>query len=547
MQTKRSLATRLNGLIIAVGAMPVSIVALTCHDHQRFGLLMAALMACWFAATLFGHSIVRSAFGPLQEMTRTATMLSRGDVPRDLEHRSTDELGSLAEALRALIDRVQTLAREAVDLARGDVTESLKVPGERDALRECLQRVASALRHLTNETQRLKEAARDGNLSVRADPGTCTGLYRNLVQSMNEVMAHVAAPIDEASRVLLEVGKSNLSVRMSGSYTGRFAEVKSSLNSALDTLSRTLLDVTNISSEVAEAASGIGDGNESVARAAVEQAGSLAEVTRQLEQITASSKYNADRAVAVRTLVETTGRDAQAGAESMERLSQAMERIKSSADETSKIVRTIDEIASQTNLLALNAAVEAARAGDAGRGFAVVADEVRSLAMRSAEAARNTAKMIQDSVSNADAGVALERVVTDNLTSIARRVNEVAEAVLRIESNSKQQSEAVQQINVTLSEMTRGTQQNAETTRETAASTRELESQVQALKVLVARFQIAGSRRGAVGQEPAGARVSALGALGTRHEDRAEPSLAANDTGSPASSTADELLRLETF
>jgi methyl-accepting chemotaxis protein len=340
------------------------------------------------------------------------------------------------------------------------------------------------------QLRKLIRSAREGNLSTRAETLSFSGVYRELVEGMNDLMVAVAAPIEEAKHVLSAVENSNLTLRMQSPYSGQFAEVKSSLNGALDTLSRTIVDVTSISSHVASVASEIGLGNQSIAKAAVEQAASLRQVSENLEQITTSSKYNADRAGEVRTLVETTGRDAHAGADSMARLSDAMNRIKSSADETSKIVRTIDEIASQTNLLALNAAVEAARAGDAGRGFAVVADEVRSLAMRSAEAARNTAKMIQESVSNADAGVALEKVVTDNFTSIARRVSEVEQSVVRIEANSKRQSEGVQQINAALAEMGTSTQQNASTTQETAAAARELTTQLEALRAIVERYEV---------------------------------------------------------
>lgn len=546
MQKHHSFALRLHTLIIAIGVLPLLLVALAFHGHESFQLIMIVLTLGSFAGIIWGHSMLRSAFAPLDEMTRAAAMIAKGDAAQQIEHRSENESGRLADALRALVNYLHELSGAAQALARGEWEAPPGPRSERDDLSRSLAHVATSLTQLMEQTRLLIDAAREGALDARGELEPFSGTYRELVQGMNNLMAHVSAPIDEAKRVLLEVARSNLAVRMSGPYAGQFAEVKSSLNSALDTLSRALLDVTDISAEVSDAASEIGDGNDSIARAAVEQASSLAEVTRTLEQITASSKYNADRAVAVRTLVETTGRDARAGAESMERLSQAMERIKSSADETSKIVRTIDEIASQTNLLALNAAVEAARAGDAGRGFAVVADEVRSLAMRSAEAARNTAKMIQDSVGNADAGVALERVVTDNLTSIARRVSEVAEAVLRIEANSKQQSERVQQINVTLSEMSLGTQRNASTTQETAASTRQLAAQVRALKVLVARFQLPDSvgRRRTKALTPNDPRS---GEPLERGAEELEPKPPANDTGKPAPNTAEELLRLETF
>jgi uncharacterized phage infection (PIP) family protein YhgE len=145
----------------------------------------------------------------------------------------------------------------------------------------------------------------------------------------------------------------------------------------------------------------------------------------------------------------------------MQRLSGAIDRIKTSADETAKIVKTIDEMAFQTNLLALNAAVEAARARDAGRGFAVVAEDVRNLAIRSAEAAKNTAQMIEESVQNADEGVALNHEVLQNLEEITTQVDKVSRVMGEITAASEQQTEGVEQINKAVEQMNQVIQQNA--------------------------------------------------------------------------------------
>jgi methyl-accepting chemotaxis protein len=490
MQLTVSLSGRLTALVLVMGAVPPLLVGTMLHDAADYPLTISVLTCFAIALVAGGLLIVRRIIRPLEEMARAAEMLSKGDAEQVVMHRSSDELGRLADALRELIQYMRGLAAHAEEVARGDLSPQLTSRSSRDGLGRSLQSIIGCQANLVEQLRKLIVSAREGNLSTRAETLAFSGVYRELVEGMNDLMVAMAAPIDEAKHVLAAVENSNLTLRMERQYSGQFAEVKSSLNSALDTLSRTIVDVRSISSHVASVASEIGLGNQSIAKAAGEQAASLRQVSDNLEQITASSKYNADRAGEVRTLVETTGRDAHAGADSMARLSDAMNRIKSSADETSKIVRTIDEIASQTNLLALNAAVEAARAGDAGRGFAVVADEVRSLAMRSAEAARNTAKMIQESVSNADAGVALEKVVTDNFTSIARRVSEVEQSVVRIETNSKRQSEGVQQINAALAEMGSSTQQNASTTQEAVAAARELTTQLEALRALLERFEV---------------------------------------------------------
>jgi methyl-accepting chemotaxis protein len=145
-------------------------------------------------------------------------------------------------------------------------------------------------------------------------------------------------------------------------------------------------------------------------------------------------------------MVDATRAAADRGVASMDRLSRAVDRIKVSANETAKIVKTIDAIAFQTNLLALNAAVEAARAGDAGKGFSVVAEELRSLATRSAESARSSARLIDESVRNADDGVALNREVLEHLAAISGQIDLVRDVTIELASAAEQQSQGIEQI-----------------------------------------------------------------------------------------------------
>ena len=190
---------------------------------------------------------------------------------------------------------------------------------------------------------------------------------------------------------------------------------------------------------------------------------------------------------------------ADRGVDAMKRLSEAMERIKASSDETAKIVKTIDEIAFQTNLLALNAAVEAARAGDAGKGFAVVAEEVRNLAMRSAEAAKSTAQLIEESVTNAAGGVSLNSEVLGNLQEIQKQVVQVSEVMDEIVAAAEQQSEGVTQINVAVEQMNQVTQQTAANAEESSSASEELTSQAEELRQLVGGYVISGVSDGGNG------------------------------------------------
>jgi methyl-accepting chemotaxis protein len=182
----------------------------------------------------------------------------------------------------------------------------------------------------------------------------------------------------------------------------------------------------------------------------------------------------------------------------MTKLSDAMSEIRASADQTARIIKTIDEIAFQTNLLALNAAVEAARAGDAGRGFAVVAEEVRALALRSAEASRTTSGLLEHSKHSAERGAALSTEVSAQIESLRTRITQVGSVMDQIADASTQQREGVQQITTAVAQVNGVTQQVAANAEESASAAQELASQADRQFELVSSFTLdAGGARAA--------------------------------------------------
>ncbi len=205
------------------------------------------------------------------------------------------------------------------------------------------------------------------------------------------------------------------------------------------------------------------------------------------------TKQNSENADQAKGLSQTAREAADRGTSAMQQMTSTIDEIKKSSDETSKIVGTIDEIAFQTNLLALNAAVEAARAGDAGKGFAVVAEEVRNLAQRSAEAAKTTADMIEESVKNSEAGVKVTEEVGGILNEIADGSRKVNDLVAEIAAAGVEQAQGIEQVNTAVGQLDKVTQQNAGNAEESASAAEELNGQALELTAMVSNFSLTDS------------------------------------------------------
>jgi methyl-accepting chemotaxis protein len=214
----------------------------------------------------------------------------------------------------------------------------------------------------------------------------------------------------------------------------------------------------------------IAGASQNVSSAASEQASALEETSASLEEMSSMTRQNAGNAESADQLMGAAREQAAAADRSMKNLMQSMGKISQASEETSKIIKTIDEIAFQTNLLALNAAVEAARAGSAGAGFAVVADEVRSLAKRAAEAARTTSELIAGTVRSIHEGTGVVADTSASFTQVEQNINRSAELVSAIAAACKEQAIGIEQINKAVSEMDKATQDFAATAEELAAS-----------------------------------------------------------------------------
>lgn len=249
--------------------------------------------------------------------------------------------------------------------------------------------------------------------------------------------------------------------------------------------------------QLESASNQVSDSSQRLAEGATEQASSLEETSSMLEEMSSMTTMNADNAQQANAKSNEVHMAANQSRDAIQRMSDVIGRIKSSSDQTAKILKTIDEIAFQTNLLALNAAVEAARAGEAGKGFAVVAEEVRNLAQRSAEAAKNTSKLIEESLENANNGVSVSSDVADVLEGIINGVGEITQTIGELSAATGEQAKGIEQINAATSDMDKATQTTASSAEESAAASEKLSAQAKELNSVVRTLEIIANGSGA--------------------------------------------------
>lgn len=251
-------------------------------------------------------------------------------------------------------------------------------------------------------------------------------------------------------------------------------------------ITETTLGLSAASDQIVSASAQISSSSQQLAEGASEQAASIEETSSSLEEMASMTKQNAENASHANQLMVEAGRVVEQANHSMSSLTISMAEISRASEETQKIIKTIDEIAFQTNLLALNAAVEAARAGEAGAGFAVVADEVRNLAMRAADAAKNTASLIEGTVKKVKEGSELVAKTNEEFRQVASIVTKSGELVGEIAAASQEQAQGIEQVNRAVSNMDEVTQQNSAIAEESASASEEMNAQAEQMREFVA-------------------------------------------------------------
>jgi len=265
-----------------------------------------------------------------------------------------------------------------------------------------------------------------------------------------------------------------------------------------------------MSRQTVAAAREVSTSSQTLSQGATEQAASLEETSASMEEMASMTRHNADGSRSAAALMGEVEAKVHGSNQALQDMVAAMASIQDSSRQVARIIKTIDEIAFQTNILALNAAVEAARAGEAGMGFAVVADEVRNLAQRSAQAARDTAVLIEESIARAQGGNATVEQVSAAISGITQGVSQVKRLVDEVSDASRQQAQGIDQVSQAIAQMEKVTQTTAATAEESAAASEELNAQAEEALTVVATLEALVSGSAATeGRAPAVARGAA--------------------------------------
>ncbi len=359
-----------------------------------------------------------------------------------------------------------------------------------------------------------------GNLSARITR-EFKGDYNGLKSCANGLADTIGSYIKEISFILSEMSNSNFDLEVKNAYVGDFAPIKTALNAIIEMLNGTLDDINASALTVADGASFMSDSSQTLANGASEQATYVSELLNTLETISAQTRSNSETVNSANVKVVASKENAALSSQEMSNMLTAMDEINAASSNISKIIKVIQDISFQTNLLALNAAVEAARAGAAGKGFAVVAEEVRMLADRSKQAADETTKLIQGSMSKVDDGIKIATKTSHTLGQMVSVIDEISVIMVGVTESSSKQDEAIKQMTTGVMRISDLARANTSTSEQQASSAEELHSQSELFKNMVSKFRLrkaggvrSGSMSSAGGSAVAGRSLSAYSASG---------------------------------
>jgi methyl-accepting chemotaxis protein len=316
---------------------------------------------------------------------------------------------------------------------------------------------------------------------------------------MEQMRANTYAVIEDIGYTLGEMANGNFTVdsRIPERYLGDYSNVLQAERLIKEQLASIITEIREISEQVSAGSEQVSNGAQTLAQGATEQASSVEQLSNTISEIARQINESAAEAEHARALTLESGTIIESSEEAMRQVSDAMDEIRNTSRNISKVIKAIDDIAFQTNILALNAAVEAARAGSAGKGFAVVADEVRNLSQKSAEAAKNTTVLIESSIDAVEKGGNLVGKASEDFKQVAEKSGSVNAIVEQLAERFQQQADGVNQISVSIEQVSNVVQMNSATSEESAAASEELSSKANVLKELAAQFKLSDTSEAA--------------------------------------------------
>ena len=435
---------------------------------------------------IYGHKNIQTRLGGLIEAEENGSAsFSRNEqliLLRNIE--------SLADALvvSAMQAYYQDMAEfeQSLELAAkaGSLAQKLAAEGRSQNLREAGAGLAAELAEITKLLNTLQNEMKQAQEeSVKRDQlAGATISYAAALREAADLLSQKVADNTTGTlgRVILflvlgVLAVLLLSIFMAFSIT---RGITRPINELISRLSEGAQEVDQTAGELSHASASLASG-------AQENAGSLQDISSALEELSSMTQRNTQNSLEANSLMTQATGAVETAEQSMDKVITAMGEISSSGNEIAKIIKTIDDIAFQTNLLALNAAVEAARAGEAGSGFAVVADEVRNLANRSAEAAKNTASLIDSTITNINSGAEMVSLTAENFHTVQNHAGKVAQLLGEVAEASREQSQGIEQINKSMTDMDHITQSNASSADASARSADGLSTQAAELLAAV--------------------------------------------------------------
>lgn len=330
----------------------------------------------------------------------------------------------------------------------------------------------------------------DGEFHVELDLKEDESEVGKMVSAIAFMKKNLLAMIEEITQTLEKMGNGDYRIEIKQEYVGEFVSIKESFLQIGEKMQETISTIRTVSGQIDSGSEQLAFAAQDLAENCTMQAMKVSELMSAFDAMTKSMEENAHEAEESARMASTAGVTLTKGNEKLQELKASIQEIGKCSEQIGTIIGAIEDIASQTNLLALNAAIEAARAGEAGKGFAVVAEQVKNLASESANAAGRTTELIETTVSVMNKSIAIAEETEANMNKVMADAKEATEKMGQIEQILKRDTQRMQELNINVTQVSSGVDNNSATSEETAAVSTEQKSQVETMVALVEKFEI---------------------------------------------------------